>query len=547
LETSVSVCWKANPAMGAQAVEPGHGLGKKLSGRGATTGLEDVELLRVRLGLLGRVGLPISLAFNVVGIGLDLIGGGRSLLQALSADDNLAPLAVTALLVALWRLPSQLPPMAVIVIDVTFLPVVAGLLTWSASLIDITPPVPLATLGMVFASLARAVLVPSTPRRTFATTAGACVPNLIGAWLLLESTGSLRGPQMALTVLWHMGAVLLASVTSSVIYGLRKEVSLAQRLGQYTLMRKLGEGAMGEVYLARHALLRRPTAVKLIVGRRHDAGQVERFEREVQQTSLLTHPNTISIYDYGHTPDGILYYAMEYLDGLTLDELLEHDGPQPAGRVARLLAAVADALSEAHGVGLIHRDVKPANVFVCERGGHSDVVKVVDFGLVKVVDSGDLSATGTNLLIGTPLYMSPESIERPALIDARSDLYSLGCVAYHLLTGSPPFTGRNVIEVCAAHLHSPPVPPSERLATPLPSELEALVLLCLAKDPAERPRSAGDLRDRLIALDVTRSWTERDAMAWWQSRGRLLTRERKQMEATPGAVSMLGVDIGGRT
>jgi hypothetical protein len=535
-----------HPAMAAQAVEPGLALGKKVSGRGATTGLEDVELLRTRLALLGRVGLPISLAFNLVGIGLDLLGGERTLVEALSADDNLAPLAVTALLFALWRLPRRLPPLAVVVVDVTFLPVVAGLLTWAASLIDITPPVPLATLGMVFASLARAVLVPSTPRRTLATTAGACVPTLSGAWLLLESAGPLQTPQMALTVLWHMGAVLLATVTSSVIYGLRKEVSLAQRLGQYTLLHKIGEGAMGEVYLARHALLRRPTAVKLLVGGRHDMAQVERFEREVQQTSLLTHPNTISIYDYGHTPDGIFYYAMEYLDGLTLEELLEHDGPQPPGRVAWLLAAIADALSEAHGVGLIHRDVKPANVFVCERGGHSDVVKVVDFGLVKVLASGDQTVTATNLLIGTPLYMSPESIERPAAIDARSDLYALGCVAYHLLTGTPPFTGRNVIEVCAAHLHSAPLPPSERLCKPLPPELEALVLRCMAKDPAERPASAAALRERLSALDVMKSWSERDAVEWWQRRGRELSRARKGIDARTGAVSVLGVDIGGR-
>jgi serine/threonine-protein kinase len=533
--------------MGARAVEAGQALAKKISGRGATAGVEDVELLRTRLVLLGRVGLPISLAFNIVGVGLDLIGGGRTLVQALAADDNLAPLAVTVLLLGLWRLPERLPTTAALVIDVTFLPLVAGLLTWSASLIDISPPVPLATLGMVFASLARAVLVPSTPRRTFATTAAACVPTLIGAWLLLANTGPLRGPQMALTVLWHMGAVLLATVTTSVIYGLRKEVSLAQRLGQYTLLSKLGEGAMGEVYLARHALLRRPTAVKLLVGGRHDAAQIERFEREVQQTSLLTHPNTISVYDYGHTPDGIFYYAMEYLDGLTLEELLEHDGPQPPGRVARLLAAVADALSEAHGVGLIHRDVKPANVFVCERGGHSDVVKVVDFGLVKLMDSGDLSVTGTNLLIGTPLYMSPESIERPGRIDPRSDLYALGCVAYHLLTGSPPFTGRNVIEVCAAHLHSQPTPPSERLATPLPPELEGLVLRCLAKDPAERPASAAELRDRLAALEVTRSWTERDAAEWWQRRGRDLRKAHTQSEAPPGVVSTFGVDIEGRS
>jgi eukaryotic-like serine/threonine-protein kinase len=506
-----------------------------------------LELLRQRLCLLGRVGLPISVAFNVVGIGLDLLEGQRKLLQALGAADNLSHLAITALLIVLWRVTPHLPGRWVVLVDVVFLPCVDAILLWAASQVDITPPTSLATLGFVFAALARAVLVPSSPRRTAVITLLAALPTLLGSWRLLESTGSLRVPQMAFTVLWHLGAVLLASVASSVIYGLRREVSQAQKLGQYTLLHKIGEGAMGEVYLASHALLRRPTAVKLLVGGRHDPAQVERFEREVQQTSLLSHPNTISVYDYGRTPDGIFYYAMEYLDGLTLDELLTHDGPQPAGRVVRLLASVCDALAEAHGVGLIHRDIKPANIFVCQRGGHPDVVKVVDFGLVKVAKASELSLTATNILIGTPLYMSPEAIEHPESIDARSDLYAVGCVAYHLLTGNPPFSGNNVIEVCAAHLHATPVTPSQRLGGPLPAELDALVLECLAKDAASRPVSASVLRDRLLALAAAQAWSEADASEWWQDRGQLLCRERhSRTAARPESASMLGVDIAGR-
>jgi hypothetical protein len=519
----------------------------RLSLLGGTTSLEDLALLRQRLCLLGRVGLPISLAFNIVGIALDLMEGQRTLLQALRAADNLSHLSITALLIVLWRVPPHMPGRSVVLLDVLFLPCVDAILLWLASQIDITPPTSLSTLGFVFAALARAVLVPSSPRRTVVITLLAALPTLLGSWQLLASAGSLRTPQMAFTVLWHMGAVLLAGVASSVIYGLRREVTQAQKLGQYTLLHKIGEGAMGEVYLASHALLRRPTAVKLLVGGRHDPAQIERFEREVQQTSLLTHPNTISVYDYGRTPDGIFYYAMEYLDGLTLDELLLHDGPQPAARVVRLLASVCDALGEAHGVGLIHRDIKPANVFVCERGGHPDVVKVVDFGLVKIAKASDLSLTATNVLIGTPLYMSPEAIEQPERIDRRSDLYAVGCVAYHLLTGTPPFAGNNVIEVCAAHLHATPVAPSQRLGAALPAGLDALVLECLAKDIAARPQSAYVLRDRLLALGAAQSWSEEDASEWWQDRGRLLCRERRSLiAARPGSASLLGVDIADR-
>jgi serine/threonine-protein kinase len=307
-----------------------------------------------------------------------------------------------------------------------------------------------------------------------------------------------------------------------VIYGLRREVRRARQLGQYTLEGKIGEGGMGAVYRARHALLRRPTAIKLI--RASDASESlrARFEREVQLTSSLTHPNTIAIYDYGHTPDGVFYYAMEFLlPGLSLQTLVDGDGPQPEARVIQILRQVCGALGEAHGIGLIHRDIKPANIMLCERGGVYDVVKVLDFGLVKEVgESSDQTLTGVNTITGTPLYMTPEAIESPELVDARSDLYAVGAVAYFLLTGKPVFEGRSTVEVLAHHLHDSPVAPSERLGRAIEPALERLILSCLSKDRADRPADAAAL---LAALDAGPAahvppWTPQDARAWWETR-----------------------------
>ena len=230
-------------------------------------------------------------------------------------------------------------------------------------------------------------------------------------------------------------------------------------VGAYTLEEKVGEGGMGVVYKASHALLRRPAAIKFLASDRAGEHAVERFEREVQVTSRLTHPNTISIYDFGRTPDGAFYYAMEYVDGLDLQTLVERHGPQPPARVAHLLAQLAGALAEAHAAGLIHRDIKPANVMVCERGGMLDVVKVLDFGLVKEMDArSDGTGADNGRIVGTPLYLAPEALTAPESLDARSDLYALGALGYFLLSGSAPFSGTNVVDVCRQHLHSDPAP-----------------------------------------------------------------------------------------
>jgi serine/threonine-protein kinase len=295
-------------------------------------------------------------------------------------------------------------------------------------------------------------------------------------------------------------------------------------MGQYTLGEKIGEGGMGAVYRAHHAMLRRPTAIKLLPPEKAGADNILRFEREVQLTASLSHPNTVVIFDYGRTMEGVFYYAMEYLDGINLDQLVTADGPQPPGRVIRIMSQVSGALAEAHQIGLVHRDIKPANIILCERGGVPDVAKVVDFGLVKRFRPDDdgmtVAVTAEQTLLGTPLYMAPEALTGSGEIDARSDLYALGAVGYLLLTGTPVFQGRSVVEICAHHLHTPPEPPSRRLGRPIPLDLEETVLRCLAKSPDDRPPSALALRDRLLHLRLADAWSDDDAARWWLRRRR---------------------------
>jgi serine/threonine-protein kinase len=293
--------------------------------------------------------------------------------------------------------------------------------------------------------------------------------------------------------------------------GLPPSTETAKRLGPYTLETKIGEGGMGVVYKASHALLRRPAAIKVLAADRTSEQDLVRFEREVQLTSMLTHPNTIAIYDFGRAAEGSFYYAMEYVDGDTLETLVEREGPQDPARVAHILAQLAGALVEAHGAGLVHRDVKPANAMLCERGGVADVVKVLDFGLTKDLRRrDDAMQSDVQRIVGTPLYMSPEALTDPETVGPQSDLYALGAVGYFLLTGAPPFSGHTLVEVCAHHLHSVPVPPSKRVGSPIPRRLEALILGCLAKSPEKRPTSAAALQKALLPLAA--AWTPERAV-----------------------------------
>jgi tRNA A-37 threonylcarbamoyl transferase component Bud32 len=320
---------------------------------------------------------------------------------------------------------------------------------------------------------------------------------------------------------------------------LADELESVKRLGPYTLVEKIGEGGMGVVYEARHALLRRRTAIKLIHPREAGEQALQRFEREVRSTSRLTHPNTVTVYDYGRTPEGLLYYAMELLEGATLRDVVEVGGAQPPARVVHVLAMVAGALAEAHGIGLVHRDIKPGNIILTRQGGAHDVAKVVDFGLVKEVgpDAVHPELSTEAPLAGTPLYMAPELLADPPRFEARSDLYALGAVAFHMLTGTQLFAGGSVFEVILRHMKDEPPRPSEVLGAPIPDDLEALVLALLAKDVEDRPPDAATVQRRAEACACFGEWTEADAAAWWREHEAALAalrqRRRARAEAAP--------------
>ena len=379
--------------------------------------------------------------------------------------------------------------------------------------------------GMGLMMAIRAALVPSSPRRTALVTAAFAVPMIIVTTLVVpgvdgglawRGTGSGALPWLPAGSIMMWGfTIITCAVISRVIYGLRAEVREARRLGQYVIEKKIGGGGMGEVYLARHGMMRRPSAIKLLRADQSGAASLARFEREVQLTARLTHPNTITIFDYGRTHDGVFYYAMELLDGATLQRIVAVNGPQPPGRVVRILSMVCGALAEAHAIGLIHRDIKPANIMLCTQGGERDVVKLLDFGLVKEFEVGrDVNLTGENIVIGTPQYMAPESILNRESVDGRADIYALGSVAYFLLAGTDVFDGKSVVEVCSQHLHQKPAPLST-LGIEVPPALEALVLACLEKDPNLRPQTAVELRQRIEACPVE-PWDREAALAWWR-------------------------------
>jgi serine/threonine-protein kinase len=404
------------------------------------------------------------------------------------------------------------------------------------------------TIAVAHWLMTRAVIIPSSPRRTFVIGVVVALTLMVGthAYYVQAADAHLPPPFIYTTVVaaWGSASVIVSTLASYTIYGLRQKVIDAAQIGQYTLEQKLGEGGMGVVYRARHAMLRRPTAVKLLPPDRAGLQNLARFEREVQLTSLLTHPNTIAIYDYGRTPEGVFYYAMEYLDGIDLEELVRRDGPQEPSCVVQILEQIAGALSEAHAAGLIHRDIKPANVILCDRGGVPGFAKVVDFGLVKSFRDDvpeTLGVTKINSIMGTPLYMSPEAIGNPGAVDARSDIYSLGAVAYFLLTGQNVFDAASVVEVCAHHLHTAPVPPSERLGRALPDDLQALVMSCLEKDPTRRPQSARVVITLLQALGCYSEFTPEAATAWW-NRVKNAPRPSDEPRPSTGSSRTLAID-----
>lgn len=343
------------------------------------------------------------------------------------------------------------------------------------------------------------------------------IPNLFIPYVLPElNTVSRVWP-------WVLGAIIVAitSVTSSTIYGLQRRMQAARRLGQYQLDRRIGHGGMGEVYLATHSLLQRPTAVKLLRDVK-SAGARERFRQEVQTASGLTHPNTVEIYDYGRTPDGVFYFAMEYVEGASLEEAVQATGAMPSARVVRLLEQAAGSLSEAHRRNLVHRDIKPSNLMLCERGGDFDTLKVLDFGLVRNLSEANKEGGG---LTGTPLYLAPETILDPDGFVPESDVYALGATAYFLLTGRPPFADGDLVDVLSDHLVTEVTPPECDNA-----RLQALIVRCLSKDVAERPSDAAELLVALEGCEGSGAWRADDARVWWAEHREVIDAVQKLQE-----------------
>ena len=368
-----------------------------------------------------------------------------------------------------------------------------------------------ALLLSIFVVITRAIVVPSTRARTAFTSTLTFVP-IVGAACVLAWTHDEDIPGPAFVVgafVLSATAGVLAATGSSVMYGLRRQADVATRLGQYTLDGKIGEGGMGVVYRAHHALLRRPTAIKLLAPARAGVETIDRFEREVRHTSQLTHPNTVAVFDYGRSTDGTFYYAMEYLDGLDLEELVRRHGAQPPGRVVRLLVQVCGALQEAHDRGIIHRDIKPANIIACVRGEVPDVAKVVDFGLAKEIAAEPGASAHT--VLGTPAYLAPEVITEPSAVGPASDLYAVGGVGYYLLTGRRLFEGPTALAVCLHHVNTP----APTVAAP--SALADVIARCLVKQPRARYASAAELATALRDADPG-DWGESDAALWWRDR-----------------------------
>jgi eukaryotic-like serine/threonine-protein kinase len=314
----------------------------------------------------------------------------------------------------------------------------------------------------------------------------------------------------------------VALVIARVVTGLGHQVARAREMGSYELGDLIGQGGMGEVYKATHRMLARPAAIKLIrpellAARNNEQAEiaVQRFHREATAAAQLRSPHTVGLYDFGTTDDGTLYFAMELLDGMDLESMVDQTGPLPAARVVHILRQVCDSLAEAHASGLVHRDIKPANIHIGRFGLRDDFVKVLDFGLVTsgAVAGGSPLATLVGTIPGTPAYMAPE-MALGEMIDGRADIYALGCVAYYLLTGQLVFAGDNAMQSLLKQMNEEPVAPSARTELPIPADLDAIVLACLEKQAVRRPATAGDLARLLAAVNVT-PWTEEQARRWW--------------------------------
>jgi eukaryotic-like serine/threonine-protein kinase len=490
--------------------------------------------VQARLALLGKTVYLLAFGFFLVINALLLSAGGLRVLPALVNQANIWHFIAAHVMGVLWAVTSRRRSWSLRtlgLLDGASL-VLAGI---TLALMAAQPDEKQLMSGLfalTVTMMARAVLIPSTATRTFCLSWLAAAPLLVVA-VVFHEFAKLPGFGPAFlkvlvsvnALLWMILAVTLSTVTSSTIYGLRQQVKEATEIGQYTLEEKIGSGGMGEVWRARHRMLIRPAAVKLVSSRDLGSSQgrdpelrLRRFEREARATAGLRSPHTVQLYDFGVTDDGTLYYVMELLDGMDLDTLVERFGALPPERAIHLLLQVCASLEEAHQNGLVHRDIKPANIVVSRMGAAWDFVKVLDFGLVKLdgarQSSDSVRLSADNNVSGTPGFIAPEVV-LGAKSDHRVDIYALGCVAYWLLTGRLVFEGPGAIKVMSDHVHTVPPPPSSRCTAQVPAELDGLILECLEKDPEKRPSSVSALQARLQELPTSTPWTRDRAERWW--------------------------------
>jgi hypothetical protein len=394
------------------------------------------------------------------------------------------------------------------------------------------------------------LIAPNTPGKTLLASLGAASTGLL-TFMLSKSVGATdpTTPMSVVVVYFGFTTYLCAAIAFSIskaVYRFGSQLHKAREVGSYQLVRPLGEGGMGEVWLAKHCMLARPAAIKLIrpevlgvdeAGRR---SACRRFEREARATAALESCHTITVYDFGVTAEGAFYYVMELLKGLSFDALVRQFGPVKPGRVVHFLRQACRSLGEAHDRGLIHRDIKPANIFTCRVGPEHDFVKVLDFGLVKARDPaepGGTELTAEGVTAGTPAFIAPEMALGKSDVDGRADLYALGCVGYWLLTGERVFAEDTPLATVLAHVQEKPTPPSMRTELEIPASLERVIMACLEKDPADRPASAAELDAMLAAVTLDEQWTAEDARDWWM----LHLSDVEIYEESGGAESHLGI------
>jgi eukaryotic-like serine/threonine-protein kinase len=500
--------------------------------RGISSGF-PLDLLRQSAGRLRVVALLYAFVFFMAGIFPALIIPGdraRFLGSFVQWGPGVIGIAVALLVAAVIR-SERLSPSTVMNLGLAF-EIVSSYAIAAAEFADpMSLEMHAGYMGLSWVAVwvvLFTVVMPTAPRRALlaALASVSSVPVIIGLMMASSVTSFRIDPVQFFfgLVFPYLLVVGMAYVGARVVYQLGTEVKRARELGSYRLEEKLGEGGMGEVWRARHRMLSRPAAIKLI--RPSFAGDgragvseeaVRRFEREAQVIARLRSPHTVELFDFGMAADGAFYYVMELLDGLDADSLLRRFGPIPPERAIYLLRQVCHSLSEAQSCGLVHRDIKPANIFLCRYGEEYDFIKVLDFGIVGAVrdtPGGNLMHTRGDTVRGTPAFIAPEQAMGTG-VDGRADIYATGCVAYWLLTGHLVFTADTPMGLVLQHAQTPPTPPSARTELPIPPALDELVMSCLAKDPAKRPQSAKELSRRLAELEGASAWTQERARDWW--------------------------------